>query len=190
MVRSTERTDAPEQVLFAEQVAGYLAKYATKSATDTGASDTAHHRRIRATVHELDDRAAEHRARTADDHYALLGHWSHMLGFRGHFASKSRHYSVTLGGLRRARQRAKALIAHTGTTAGHWTSPPEKRTCWPTRRTRPPWSSASGTSSVPGGYEAQTVSARVAAARAREYDQWRSEQRHKHRTSETGQGDG
>lgn len=110
-VRTTRRTDSPEEALTPEQVAGYLAKYATKSADDTGASETAHHRRIRATVHRLDDRAAEHRAQTGDDSYALLGHWSHMLGFRGHFASKSRRYSVTLGGLRRARRRAQALIA-------------------------------------------------------------------------------
>ena len=34
-----------------------------------------------------------------------------MLGFRGHFATKSRRYSVTLGQLRRARQRAQVLIA-------------------------------------------------------------------------------
>jgi hypothetical protein len=34
-----------------------------------------------------------------------------MLGFRGHFASKSRHYSITLGALRRARRRAQSLIA-------------------------------------------------------------------------------
>ena len=33
-----------------------------------------------------------------------------MLGFRGHFASKSRRYSVTLGTLRRARRRAQARI--------------------------------------------------------------------------------
>jgi len=34
-----------------------------------------------------------------------------MLGFRGHFATKSRRYSITLGQLRRARQRAQARIA-------------------------------------------------------------------------------
>jgi hypothetical protein len=34
-----------------------------------------------------------------------------MLGFRGHFATKSRRYSITLGALRRARRRAQALIA-------------------------------------------------------------------------------
>jgi hypothetical protein len=34
-----------------------------------------------------------------------------MLGFRGHFATKSRRYSNTLGQLRRARQRAQTRIA-------------------------------------------------------------------------------
>jgi hypothetical protein len=29
--------------------------------------------------------------------------WAHMLGFRGHFSSKSRRYSTTLGELRQAR---------------------------------------------------------------------------------------
>ena len=43
--------------------------------------------------------------------YALLGKWVHMLGFRGHFSSKSRRYSITLGALRRARRRAQTLIA-------------------------------------------------------------------------------
>jgi hypothetical protein len=32
-----------------------------------------------------------------------LGKWAHMLGFGGHFATKSRRYSTTLGALRRAR---------------------------------------------------------------------------------------
>jgi len=44
--------------------------------------------------------------------YFLLGKWAHMLGFRGHFASKSRRYSTTLGRLRSARrrfERAKAF---------------------------------------------------------------------------------
>jgi hypothetical protein len=32
-----------------------------------------------------------------------LGRWVHMLGFRGHFITKSRWYSTTLGELRQAR---------------------------------------------------------------------------------------
>jgi hypothetical protein len=41
-VRAGRRTDDSNSPLTPEQVAGYLAKYATKSATDPGASDTAH----------------------------------------------------------------------------------------------------------------------------------------------------
>jgi replication initiator protein RepSA len=41
--------------------------------------------------------------------------WAHMLGFRGHFATKSRHYGVTLGTLRQTRtdhQRSEARERH------------------------------------------------------------------------------
>ena len=173
-VRSQRRTDDPDRALSPEQVAGYLAKYATKSLTDTGATDNAHHRRLRATAHDLALRAdAAHQ-----DSYELLGKWTHMLGFRGHFASKSRRYSVTLGALRRARRRAQALIAEsraggrpldlaaleadllaeddTATTLviGHWH---HVGTGWNT--------------------EAERVLAIAAAARAREYAQWRAAQR-------------
>ena len=34
-----------------------------------------------------------------------------MLGFRGHFSTKSRRYSITLGRLRRARRRFQTLLA-------------------------------------------------------------------------------
>ncbi|MFJ3122566.1 replication initiator [Streptomyces sp. NPDC086993] len=42
--------------------------------------------------------------------------WAHMLGFRGHFSTKSRRYSVTLGALRDARLawRTEQARAHTG----------------------------------------------------------------------------
>jgi len=35
--------------------------------------------------------------------YAGLRRWLHMVGFGGHFASKSRRYSTTLGAIRRER---------------------------------------------------------------------------------------
>ncbi len=109
-VRTSSRTDDPDRELTPEQVAGYLAKYATKSATDTEAKDSTHLRRLHATA-----RAMAARTVSADDDprapYGLLGRWAHTLGFRGHFATKSRRYSVTLGALRRARQRAQARIA-------------------------------------------------------------------------------
>ena len=39
----------------------------------------------------------------AVDELAGLHRWLHMLGFRGHFATKSRRYSTTLGAIRRER---------------------------------------------------------------------------------------
>src|SRR5205823_357856 len=36
--------------------------------------------------------------------YGRLRRWAHMLGFGGHFSTKSRHYSTTLGALRMARR--------------------------------------------------------------------------------------
>jgi hypothetical protein len=55
--------------------------------------------------------------------------WAHMLGFRGHFSTKSRRYSTTLGALRTARaewRRAQAAAATAGDTdtttlvVSHW----------------------------------------------------------------------
>ena len=60
-VRTSRRTDDPDRTLSPEQVAGYLAKYATKTVGDTGATDTTHHRRIRATAQDLADRADDRR---------------------------------------------------------------------------------------------------------------------------------
>jgi hypothetical protein len=177
-VRSQRRTDDPGQMLSPEQVAGYLAKYTTKSVQDSDAVDTPHQRRLRAAVRTMADRAAAHRRQSGEEAYALLGKWVHMLGFRGHFASKSRRYSITLGALRRARRRAQILIAQhqaegrpldlsaleadlladdadeTSLVIGHWLF---VGTGW--------------------ANEAQTVLANAAAARAREYDQWRAERR-------------
>jgi hypothetical protein len=60
-----------------------------------------------------------------------LWKWAHMLGFRGHFSTKSRSYSTTLGALRDARRtwrteqaRAHAGLPESGPTTtlvvGHW----------------------------------------------------------------------
>ena len=98
--------------LTASQVAGYIAKYATKTIDDPDAYDprSVHHARIRSTVHVLAERARAFDP-TDDNPYALLGRWDHMLGFRGHFSSKSRRYSTTLGRLRNARRRWQAAIS-------------------------------------------------------------------------------
>ncbi|MFG3141454.1 replication initiator protein RepSA [Streptomyces sp. NPDC048211] len=90
-----------------QAVASYVAKYATKAAENTGTLDRRigelseldrhgvpdHARRLIAACHLLDPLYPERRLRA----------WAHMLGFRGHFSSKSRRYSTTLGELRQAR---------------------------------------------------------------------------------------
>lgn len=64
-----------------------------------------------------------------DLEHLRLRAWAHMLGFRGHFSTKSRRYSTTLGALRDARaewRRAQAATANSPTIAGtthvlaHW----------------------------------------------------------------------
>ncbi|MFJ6497054.1 replication initiator [Streptomyces virginiae] len=120
-----------------QAVASYVAKYATKAAETTGATDTAVHcRKCRGTG--LSDRydrpgstlsrcarchgsglhedlaqlpVSEHARRLMGACAALqplyqdrpLTRWAHMLGFRGHFSTKSRQYSTTLGALRQTR---------------------------------------------------------------------------------------
>ncbi|KUM80266.1 replication initiator protein RepSA [Streptomyces curacoi] len=93
--------------LTEQAVASYVAKYATKAAENTGTLD----RRI-GELAELDRHGVPDHARrliTAcrdmDEVYPdrRLWAWAHMLGFRGHFSSKSRRYSTTLGALRQAR---------------------------------------------------------------------------------------
>jgi hypothetical protein len=97
----------PTGQLTAEHAARYIAKYATKSADDFGLGQrritrealtvldvSSHVERLVWTAWQL----GEH------DTYEGLRRWVHMLGFRGHFASKSRRYSTTLGAIRGERR--------------------------------------------------------------------------------------
>lgn len=121
-------------------IAAYVAKYSTKSTEVVsggldrpirdedleGLQVSAHVKRIVATCWRLGGRAG-----LAD---LRLRKWAHMLGFRGHFASRSRRYSVTLGSLREARAawRRARRTPYAGTDAwspiedqttevvGHW----------------------------------------------------------------------
>ncbi|MFE3217614.1 replication initiator [Streptomyces antimycoticus] len=112
------------QELTDRAVAAYIAKYATKGAeAATGALDRPI--RLIAEVAQLD--ISEHARRLVRTAWALgackalehlrLRAWAHMLGFRGHFSTKSRRYSTTLGALRDARaawRRAQAAVADSG----------------------------------------------------------------------------
>ncbi|GHF93224.1 replication initiator protein RepSA [Streptomyces filamentosus] len=90
-----------------QAVASYIAKYATKAAETTGSLDRRvgnrealallgipdHTRHLVEACFDLDPLYPDRR---------LLA-WAHMLGFRGHFSTKSRQYSTTLGELRQTR---------------------------------------------------------------------------------------
>ncbi|MFJ9906853.1 replication initiator protein RepSA [Streptomyces sp. NPDC101152] len=121
-----------------QTVASYVAKYATKAAEATETVD----RRI-GELAELDKLPLPAHTRrlieacwALDDAYPdrLLWRWAHMLGFRGHFMTKSRAYSSTLTERRqvradyRARQerRERGLpdpdeTEGTTLTLAHWT---------------------------------------------------------------------
>ena len=101
-----------------EMVAAYLAKYATKAAGDVAAegAPNRHLKRLRETCLELCGRALL-AVRFASP-YALLGKWADALGFRGHFASKSRRFSTTLGTLRDVRRKYHRDRERLETSAG------------------------------------------------------------------------
>ena len=108
--RSAGRDDLAG-AMHPETVAAYIAKYSTKSASDldpAARGTNPHLARVRATVFqlvELADNTYPPGLPEPLNPYMFLGKWAHMLGFRGHFASKSRRYSTTMGRLRFARRR-------------------------------------------------------------------------------------
>jgi hypothetical protein len=99
-------------------VARYVAKYATKAAECTGTLD----RRITPADQLAALPVTDHARRLIAECLRLgklpeleslrLTAWAHMLGFRGHFSTKSRRYSTTMRALRAARtdhQRQRAI---------------------------------------------------------------------------------
>ncbi|AJE84008.1 replication initiation protein [Streptomyces albus] len=103
--------------LTEQAVASYVAKYATKAAETTGTVD----RRIGSKDALVLLGVPEHPARLIGaclDLHPLyperkLRDWAHMLGFRGHFSTKSRAYSTTLGALRQTRADYRAAQQRT-----------------------------------------------------------------------------
>ncbi|RDH76549.1 hypothetical protein DVS77_21195 [Mycolicibacterium moriokaense] len=94
---------ADEAVVADRRVAGYLAKYVTKSVTDLGLNVrrlspegidllavTDHLRRILDTIVVV----------SRDEPYEDMVRWLHTLGYRGHVTSKSRQFSTTMKALR------------------------------------------------------------------------------------------
>ncbi|MDI3387046.1 replication initiator protein RepSA [Streptomyces sp. B-S-A8] len=122
-----------------QAVASYVAKYATKAAETTGTVDRRIGNKEALVLLEVPD----HPRRLIEACLGLhatypdrkLRDWAHMLGFRGHFSTKSRRYSTTLSALRqvradyRAAQHRAALglpdpddvPEETTLTLAHWT---------------------------------------------------------------------
>ncbi|MFF8317820.1 replication initiator [Streptomyces bobili] len=128
------RRDTRERPASPVTVAGYIAKYATKGAESAGAVDgRIHHARdmvmlpVRAHVLRM---IATCWWLGGLPEFAPLGlrRWAHMLGYGGHFSTKSRSYSTTLTALRQARtdhraeqQRASLGLTDQPTvTVGRW----------------------------------------------------------------------
>jgi hypothetical protein len=125
-VRNITRGDDPGE-LSAEQVAGYIAKYATKATESFGAGldrrltadeDLERLDGLPAHVAELVRTCWELGGRPQLDSLRLRA-WAHMLGFRGHWSTKSRRYSTTFTVLRRARGALPSAAAPA--TACPWT---------------------------------------------------------------------
>lgn len=95
--------------LSREAVAAYIAKYATKSSDQFGRLERP---RDNSDLELLD--ANEHIVEICRTAWRLGGlrdladlklrRWAHTLGYRGHWSTKSRHYSTTLGALRDERR--------------------------------------------------------------------------------------
>jgi hypothetical protein len=120
---------ATGQPLDGQAVANYIAKYATKTLTVPGLPDvrirhafeitglrcSRHYRQMITTAWELGARQA-----TGEPRFRL---WAHMLGYGGHFLTKSRRYSVTFGQLRQARANHRRQQNHPDGERDPWGRP-------------------------------------------------------------------
>ncbi|MGH3774533.1 MAG: replication initiator [Pseudonocardiaceae bacterium] len=123
-------------------VAGYLAKYATKATEATGhvstritndtistyASTATHAGRLIRTCWILGHRPDEEHPADWKPSYGRLRRWAHMLGFGGHFATKSRRYSTTRAALKQARRQWRRARHHARRAQHHTADHTEETT--------------------------------------------------------------
>jgi hypothetical protein len=148
-------------------VANYIAKYATKTLTVPGLPAhrlqhqtdidglrcPAHYKQMITTAWRLGSRRATGQERSR--------RWAHMLGYGGQFLTKSQHYSVTFGQLRKARTEYRRQQNHPDGERDPWGRPLDETTVLVLKT----WTYAgTGYTAVAG-----TELAVASAARAREH---------------------
>ncbi len=156
------------QALSGQAVANYIAKYATKTLTVPGVPDT----RIRTAFDLQGLRCSRHYREMITAAWRLgardatgeprFRQWAHMLGYGGHFLTKSRRYSVTFGALRQARTIHRRVQRHPGGERDPWGRPLDETVVLVLST----WTYAGTGYTLTPGAELATSS----AARAREHD--------------------
>jgi hypothetical protein len=117
------------QALNGQAVANYIAKYATKTLTAPGLPA----QRLRHKVEVEALRCSRHFKQMITTAWQLgsahatgeprFRQWAHMLGYGGHFLTKSRRYSVTFGQLRQARADHRRALHHPDGERDPWGRP-------------------------------------------------------------------
>jgi hypothetical protein len=125
-IRPTGSLPGTGKALSAQAVANYIAKYATKTISAPGLSD----RPVRSTADIVALNCGQHYKQLVATAWAIgkdpaaaalgLNRWTHTLGYRGHFLTKSRRYSVTFTALRRARIDYRRAQRHPGGELDPW----------------------------------------------------------------------
>ena len=116
--------------LSVQAVANYIAKYATKALDAPGIPD----RPLRSALDIEALRCSRHYRQMITTAWQLGGgklgpgrsrlcKWAHMLGYGGHFLTKSRRYSTTFGVLRRARTEHRRQQRHPSGERDPWGRP-------------------------------------------------------------------
>lgn len=111
-IRATQAHEVEDEdgSISETRLAAYVAKYATKTTGTTAGTD----RPIRSQLCIDHAKVSDHHRRIMQTAWDLGGlpqyadlktrRWAHMLGFRGHFLSKSKHYSTTFKSIRDERR--------------------------------------------------------------------------------------
>jgi hypothetical protein len=127
VIRNLSGQHGYDRQMSGRQIAGYLAKYVTKSVADfgiavrrftTAAIDhlnvTGHIRQILRTIVAI----------SAQEDYTEMLAWIHTLGYRGHIVSKSRRFSTTMTALRERRRAWRQSQIHDDSSAESRTPQP------------------------------------------------------------------